>query len=989
MTLPIPEKRLSRALTRGAALLLVLFALPFGLSTAAGQTGDSFSLLLSTSPDRSNPIPLAGASVDGNAYVFVSPEAGATLVRFWVDNPAMSGTPRTTERNPPWDLAGGNSDGTARPFDTTGLADGSHTVTAAVSLSAGGTEVVTAEFTVANGGEPPPPPPPPPPPGGSFGLFASASPDRSAPAALAGQSLKGNAYVFVLPEAGATQVRFWVDRPSMTGTPYKTEKNAPWDLAGGKSDGTALPFDTTKLADGPHTVTAAVDVSGGGTEVATAEFLVANAGPSLVFDRSTLSLAGLAGGASTTHSVGVRASDGAGAAFSVSDSAAWLAVSPAAGTAPRDLLLTANPAGLTPGNHGATVTVSAPGYAPALLSVSLYVRTSLVPDQVHLAWVNDPSTTLTVLWRTWATSTPSSVQFRRPEEVAWQTATGGLRPSGTDGTLHEVTLTGLAPDTEYDYRVRADDGTWSAAYRTNTAPAPGPADFDAVYVADTGLVGRSDGLATGTQQVVDEIAALDPDLVLLGGDYAYYNTDTRYGSLDATIDAWFDQMQPVGSQAPMMVSYGNHEILLGEGFEFWAPRFATPAGFDGRRFYSFDVGDVHFVSIFAVSDTAGLTSSALQWIEQDMQAARQAGQRWIVPFFHVSPFSDGKNHPSNLKLREQLGPIFERQDVKVALSSHDQSYERTFPLTGVPATNTPTSTGKRCYTMEDGVTWVKVSPGGKLSNKNQSFSQWATNPAPRWTAYRDNTAHHFSRLSVSASGTLRLDTYAVSGNGAPPAVIDTFEYRAGGCPAELALGADDLSFALDPRSGPAAQTLGLQSSGGASASYSVTDDADWLTVTPAAGTTPASLTVSVDPAGLAPGTYRGTVTATADGHVSDATTVTLVVYDLLVSTATDRSGGAVFAGGTVSGKVAIFLAPDAGPTQVRFYRDDPGMTKTPTKVEKNAPWDFAGSASDGSAILYDTTRIADGTHTITAAVDFPGGVTKVLTSTFTVSNASP
>jgi len=448
-------------------------------------------------------------------------------------------------------------------------------------------------------------------------------------------------------------------------------------------------------------------------------------------------------------------------------------------------------------------------------------------------------------------------------------------------------------------------------------------------------------------------------------------------------------MQPVGSQSPMMVSYGNHEILLGEGFEFWAPRFATPPGFDDRRSYSFDVGDVHFVSIFAVSDTGGLTNSALQWIEQDMQAARAAGQRWIVPFFHVSPFSDGKNHPSNLNLRAQLGPIFERQGVKIALASHDQSYERTYPLVDVPTRNAPTSLAKRCYDLDDGVTWAKISSGGKLSNKNGGFSQWATNPAPAWTAYRDNTAHHFSRLVVSATGTLRLDTYAVAGDGAPPVVIDTFEYRVAGCPPELAFGAEELTFTSDPRSQPAQQTLALQANGPSPASYSVIDDADWLTVSPGAGTTPASLAVSVNPAGLGPGVHRATVTATADGHVADTVTVTFVVYDLLVSTATDRSSPVGLDGAIVAGRVAIYLGPDAGPSQVRFYRDDPSMSGSPTKVENGAPWDFAGSAADGSALLYDTTRISDGTHTITAAIDFPGGGTRVLTATFEVRNASP
>jgi len=296
------------------------------------------------------------------------------------------------------------------------------------------------------------------------------------------------------------------------------------------------------------------------------------------------------------------------------------------------------------------------------------------------------------------------------------------------------------------------------------------------------LSGRSDGLATGTEQVVEEIADLNPTLILAGGDYAYYNTDKRYGTLDNTIDAWFNQMTPIATASPLMPTYGNHEVLLGEGFAPWAARFPTPEGLDSRRNYSFDIGDVHFVSILAVQETQGLTAAQLQWIEGDIEAARDAGQRWIIPFFHVSPFSDGSSHPSNLQLRAQLGPLFERLGVKLAISSHDQSYERTYPLRDVPATNTRTSSSTACYTMSDGVTWMKVSPGGKLSNKNGNFSQFKTQPAPSWIAYRDNTMHHFSRVQVLATGVLRITTYGVVGDGAPPQIIDSFEYRDGTCP---------------------------------------------------------------------------------------------------------------------------------------------------------------------------------------------------------------
>ena len=164
-----------------------------------------------------------------------------------------------------------------------------------------------------------------------------------------------------------------------------------------------------------------------------------------------------------------------------------------------------------------------------------------------------------------------------------------------------------------------------------------------------------------------------------------------------------------------------------------------------------------------------------------MQAAQSRGMRWIIPYFHVSPFADGKNHSSNLMLRSDVGPIFERYGVKIALSSHDQAFERSYPLRDVPATNTRTSTSLTCYTMADGTTYVKVSPGGKESNISGAFSPFATNPPPSWTAARDNTMHHFARLRVTPTD-IRVDTYGVVGDGTPPVIIDSFRYTTGTCP---------------------------------------------------------------------------------------------------------------------------------------------------------------------------------------------------------------
>jgi hypothetical protein len=75
---------------------------------------------------------------------------------------------------------------------------------------------------------------------------------------------------------------------------------------------------------------------------------------------------------------------------------------------------------------------------------------------------------------------------------------------------------------------------------------------------------------------------------------------------------------------------------------------------------------------------------------------------------------------------------------------------------------------------------------------------------------------------------------------------------------------------------PAAQNVSVASSGGA-LSYTVASSATWLTATPASGSTPGTLSVAVNPTGLAAGTYNGTITVTASSAANSPRTVAVTL----------------------------------------------------------------------------------------------------------------
>ena len=122
---------------------------------AQDATADSgLELSYSDQADRSSASALDGATVSGPIYPFVTPlfpEPGFVMMAFELDGAAFH-----TEMLPPYDMVSGDTDRATLAWDTTSVADGTHTVTATGQSSDGTTASVTATFDVDNSTDPGP-----------------------------------------------------------------------------------------------------------------------------------------------------------------------------------------------------------------------------------------------------------------------------------------------------------------------------------------------------------------------------------------------------------------------------------------------------------------------------------------------------------------------------------------------------------------------------------------------------------------------------------------------------------------------------------------------------------------------------------------------------------------------------------------------------------------------------------------------------------------
>jgi uncharacterized protein (TIGR03382 family) len=374
-----------------------------------------------------------------------------------------------------------------------------------------------------------------------------------------------------------------------------------------------------------------------------------------------------------------------------------------------------------------------PGLLAAVLTLAGAAQAAGLTRQPYLQKVGPE--TATVAFRLDTNCAPT-VRYG-PNGALDQTAS-----SAEAGRIHAVALNGLTPGTEYTYVVEACGGQTSPK-RFRTAPTPGTRRVHFAAVGDMGT--------SGTQQkaVAQSVLAARPELYVTLGDNAYSDgTEAEFQS------NFFAPMADLLAEVPMFTSPGNHEYVTNQAQPYLDNLYLptnNPKG--SERYYSFDWGHVHFVSLdsncaigLASADRCNLAEMKA-WAEQDLAATQQP---WKVVFFHHPPWSSGQ-HGSQPKVRRELVPLFEKYNVDLVLTGHDHNYERSKPMKG----DAVAAAGAR------GIPYLVVGSGG-ASLRNLPGS------APAWSEVRNNKDYGFLDVVVE-EGTLSARMVSPSGT-----VFDSF-----------------------------------------------------------------------------------------------------------------------------------------------------------------------------------------------------------------------
>ena len=312
----------------------------------------------------------------------------------------------------------------------------------------------------------------------------------------------------------------------------------------------------------------------------------------------------------------------------------------------------------------------------------------------------------------WRTDSLTPVNSRVYYGLQPDTAGMSIIDSAALTTEHEVKITGLSPNTRYYYAIATSDsiltGPDSMQY-FQTSPLPGT--VQPVRVWAIGDFGEGNN---GQRAVRDAYKSYmgnqHTDVWLWLGDNAYdTGTELEYQT------NVFDMYPEIFAKTVLWPSPGNHDYSsvdttttphTGVYYDIFTMPVSGEAGGSSsgiEEYYSFDYGNVHFLSLNSESakwngvfwpGNIDFTARAdmISWLKNDLA---NTNQPWIIAYWHQTPYSKGTHNSDNVypntpagfeffmkAMRDSILPVLEDHGVDLVLCGHSHNYERSYLIRG-------------------------------------------------------------------------------------------------------------------------------------------------------------------------------------------------------------------------------------------------------------------------------------------------------------------
>ncbi len=304
---------------------------------------------------------------------------------------------------------------------------------------------------------------------------------------------------------------------------------------------------------------------------------------------------------------------------------------------------------------------------------------------IHGPWLTNPKPDgMTITWIT-RVRCAAGVDYREKgtEEFTrvWCDIKGGLLDYTKD--LHAMHLTGLKPDTEYEYRLLSNQDSYTTAYHSVLAEGreiysfrtvnPKKDNYKAFLTCDF-----HGGSRLILDPMIDNSGAGDADFYFFAGDTVEDNMSiarfyTTHGFLDDITRKW-------GTQKPTIFMRGNHD-MWGREFYQYADYFAQP---DGKTYQAFRQGPVLWISL----DTLAVPKEKLQkehmekylqeqadWLKELKKSKDWKESKFRIVMSHFAPFATESYHTASF-FNEVLNDTSSSGRIHLYFAGHMHKYYR-------------------------------------------------------------------------------------------------------------------------------------------------------------------------------------------------------------------------------------------------------------------------------------------------------------------------
>ncbi len=285
-------------------------------------------------------------------------------------------------------------------------------------------------------------------------------------------------------------------------------------------------------------------------------------------------------------------------------------------------------------------------------------------DRIRCMWRSDPATTMVIGWDQITGSNPvvmyGPADRRRPFKSYPFSRKVDRVVTAKDQNNYFARLSGLIPDTRYNFVIRDSEGT-SRIYSFRTAPASPDQKLSIIAGGD------SRNFRGARQRANRLVAKLRPHFVLFAGDMTGGDSGPEWIEW---LNDWQLTITDDGQLTPIVVARGNHEVSNETLFNL----FDLP---NPDNYFTLSFGG-ELLRVYSLNSNISSKGDQLNWLKNDLQSSQQFFWK-IVQYHHpMRPHTINKMEQNNLYT--DWAGLFFQYGVNLAVECDAHVVKCTWPI---------------------------------------------------------------------------------------------------------------------------------------------------------------------------------------------------------------------------------------------------------------------------------------------------------------------